>query len=254
MTRVSLHQLAVLVLLALPTLAASAQQGTVTYTATVKLDNVDLPPEFEALRDQIPSETSSERVLRFTETEALTSTSSSERESDVADPSELTETGEQRVHIRVRGAQVNDQTYVDLDTGEIVRQRDFLGRAFRIQREAEPLAWRLTGEQSEFLGYTAQKAVAEHDSTTYEAWFTPEIPVSAGPDAYGGLPGLILVLTAGNRTFEATSVDLSPLAEGAIEKPSEGQEVTSEEFARIVEERTREREASGTGRTRFFRF
>ncbi|MBF1396963.1 GLPGLI family protein, partial [Porphyromonas sp.] len=29
---------------------------------------------------------------------------------------------------------------------------------------------------------------------SYEAWFTPSIPISAGPNFFGGLPGLILEL------------------------------------------------------------
>ena len=33
------------------------------------------------------------------------------------------------------------------------------------------------------------------------AWFTPEIPVSTGPAMYGGLPGLILEISDGNRTM-----------------------------------------------------
>ncbi|MEO0557491.1 MAG: GLPGLI family protein [Bacteroidota bacterium] len=255
MTLSRLRQLVVLAAF-LPA-AAAAQQGTVNYTVTSKLE-VELPPEFAHMQDQMPSETTAERILLFNEMATLTVSPPSEEDS-VTDPSEMMESGGQQIVVRVRGTEGDDQTYVNLETGEVIEKREFLGRTFRIQDEATPLAWRLTGEQSEFLGYASQKAVAEQDSTTYEAWFTSEIPVSAGPESYGGLPGLILVLTVGNRTFEATSVDLNPLAEDAIAAPSDGREVTSEEFAEIVEERMRDMETStfttesGATGTRSFR-
>lgn len=258
MTLSRFHQLAALALFLLPGVAA-AQEGTVSYTVTTTVE-IELPPELAHMQDQIPTENTSERVLLFNETEALTmNPPSEESEDNVPDPSTAMESGGVNVVIRTRGASNEDQTYVNLETGEVIEKQNFLGRTFRITGDASPLAWRLTGEQSEFLGYAAQKAVATRDSTTYEAWFTPQIPVSVGPEQYGGLPGLILVLTAGNRTFEATSVDLSPLAEGAIAEPTDGREVTSEEFAEIVEERMRDMETStfttesGATGTRSFR-
>jgi len=242
MTLFRFRQLAVLAFL-LPTVAV-AQQGTVNYTVTTKME-IELPPELAHMQDQIPSESTSERVLLFNETEALTMSPPSEEGDDVPDPSAaMASGGNVNVFIRTRGSNSDDQTYVNLDTGEVIEKQDFLGRTFRINGEMAPLAWRLTGEQSEFLGYASQKAVAERDSTTYEAWFTSQIPISAGPEQYGGLPGLILVLTNGQQTFEATSINLDPLPEGAIEMPSDGREVTSEEFAEIVEERMRDMDES----------
>lgn len=242
MTLPRLRQL--LVLAALLPVAAVAQQGTVLYTVTTELE-VELPPELAHMQDQVPNQTTSERMLLFNGAEALTlNPPSDESEDTVPDPSFHAESGGAQVVVRFRGSNADDQTYVNLETGEVIEKQDFLGRTFRVTGSASPMAWRLTGEQSEFLGYPCQKAVAESESGTYEAWYTSQIPVSAGPEQYGGLPGLILVLTAGNRTFEATSVDLSPLAEGAIQKPNEGREVTSEEFAEIVEERMRDMESS----------
>lgn len=232
MTPVRFLLTVVLGLLLLP--AASAQEGRVLYTVTTEIE-VELPPEVAHLQDQVPSQARSERLLLFTEAEALTMNPPSE-DDRVPDPSAMTDGGNPVV-VRMLGADSDDQTYVDLGTGEVIERRDVLGRTFRIVGEVRPLAWRLTGEQSTFLGYTCQRAVAERDSTRYEAWFTSEIPVAAGPEQFGGLPGLILVLTAGDRTFEATSVDLSPLEAGVVQKPTGGREVTSQELAAIVEER-----------------
>ncbi|GAB5536927.1 MAG: hypothetical protein Rubg2KO_31760 [Rubricoccaceae bacterium] len=245
MTFSRLCQLAALALFLLP-VAAVAQQGTVNYTVTTKVE-VELPPELAHMQDQIPSESTSERVLFFNESETLTTNPPSEEDDNVPDPSAMASDNNVNVVIRTRGSSSEDETYVNLDTGQVVQKRDLLGRTFRINGEMSSLSWRLTGEQSEFLGYASQKAVAERDSTTYEAWFTSQIPISAGPEQYGGLPGLILVLTDGRQTFEATSVSLEPLAEGTIEPPSDGREVTGEEFTALLEERMRDlEESSGT--------
>ena len=128
--------------------------------------------------------------------------------------------------------------YLD-EAGALVEARTFLGRTFRVSRERPVLEWRLMAEQAEHLGYTVMKAVAERDGTTFEAWFTPQIPVSSGPAAYGGLPGMILVLSVndGQIQYQAAEVALGELEDGLIAPPEEGDEVSQEDFERLVKER-----------------
>ncbi|MEM0961554.1 MAG: GLPGLI family protein [Bacteroidota bacterium] len=225
-----------------------AQQGTVTYTVTTQLD-IELPPELADMQDQFPSEQVTERILLFDESassmRAVPTDDSAQRQRGFQNADEQ----DVQVVFRDSGADGDEQTHVDLATGVITEKRSFLGRAFRVVGERPDVPWRLTGERSEFLGYPCQQAVAQVDSMTVEAWFTTEIPAPVGPDVYGGLPGAILVLAAGDRTFEATGVDLSPLAPGAIELPTRGDEVTREEFAAIVEERIRDLETTGLSTT-----
>lgn len=139
--------------------------------------------------------------------------------------------------------------YNNLADGSFVEVHDFLGRTFRIKETPPSFPWKLTGEQAIFLGYPVFQATAQHDSTTIEAWFTPEIPVPAGPAQYGGLPGLILTLTVdSNRvTYTATAIDTAT-AIAAIRAPSDGSEVTRAEYDRIVEEKTAEMVRSRRGR------
>ncbi len=133
--------------------------------------------------------------------------------------------------------------YVDLEAGTMVEARRFLGRTFRVTRERPELEWQLTADQAEHLGYMVIKATAQQDSaTTIEAWFTPQIPFSGGPASYGGLPGMILVLSvnSGQVQYQATEVVLGEVEEGLIGPPDEGDEVSSEEFERLVRERLEE--------------
>ena len=61
--------------------------------------------------------------------------------------------------------------------------------------------WRIISTETKKIdNYTCYKATTEYVVTnpkgTFKhpvvAWFCPEIPISHGPNGYGGLPGLIL--------------------------------------------------------------
>lgn len=52
--------------------------------------------------------------------------------------------------------------------------------------------WKLTEDTCSILGYKCFAASALFRGRRYEAWFTPEIPISHGPWKFNGLPGLIL--------------------------------------------------------------
>src|SRR5690606_5914957 len=148
-----------------------------------------------------------------------------------------------------RGQDAVAGAYTDLSDGSYVEVREFLGRTFRIPTDRPSLPWTLTGEQATFMGYPVFQAMAQQDSTSIEAWFTPEIPIPAGPAQYGGLPGLILTLTVdSNRvTYTATAIDTTTAIE-ALKRPSDGSQVTREEYDKIVEEKMAELARQRRGR------
>lgn len=139
--------------------------------------------------------------------------------------------------------------FTNLSDGSYVEVREFLGRTFRIPESRPAFAWKLTGEAASFLGYPVYQAIAKQDSTTIEAWFTPDIPVSAGPAQYGGLPGLILTLAVdSNRVvYTATAVDTTT-AVAKITAPTDGSKVTRAEYDKIVAEKQAEMAKSRRGR------
>jgi hypothetical protein len=139
--------------------------------------------------------------------------------------------------------------FTNLVDGSYVEVRNFLGRTFRIPEARPSFAWKLTGEAASFLGYPVYQAIAKQDSTTLEAWFTPDIPVSAGPAQYGGLPGLILTLAVdSNRVvYTATAVDTTT-AVGKVTAPSDGSKVTRAEYDKIVADKQAEIAKSRRGR------
>ena len=98
----------------------------------------------------------------------------------------------------------------NLDDGTYTNHYKFLTRDFLVAGELREPAWKLTGEEGMLLDRQVMKATATMDTVSVEAWFAPEIPAPFGPDNYGGLPGLILMLSVddGSKLYEATSITL----------------------------------------------
>lgn len=66
--------------------------------------------------------------------------------------------------------------------------------------------WEITNEKREINGYVCTKAISKINGYNFEAWFTEEIPISAGPEKFDSLPGLILYVNTGAVELVAKSV------------------------------------------------
>ncbi|MDR1091417.1 MAG: GLPGLI family protein [Prevotella sp.] len=71
--------------------------------------------------------------------------------------------------------------------------------------------WDITSDTLTVLGYLCQKATATFRGRSYEAWFTPEIPVNDGPWKLYGLPGLILKASDAENLFSFGIIGLEQL-------------------------------------------
>ncbi len=167
------------------------------------------------------------------------------------------------------------QLYKDSKSLESLRQTEFFGKLFLIEDTLEKLDWQLVNESKQIGTYTCYKATAlrktlERSFSTGEegeemaddtvevtitAWYTPQIPVSTGPDSYFGLPGLILEVNDGSMQMLCTKLVLNPKEEVKIKKPEQGERVTHAEYRKIMDEKLRqmqqmyggERRGSGKG-------
>lgn len=63
---------------------------------------------------------------------------------------------------------------------------------YRYTDELNTQEWKLESDTMTIMGYLCYKAVCQWRGRDYEAWYTPDIPVSEGPLKFGGLPGLIM--------------------------------------------------------------
>ena len=72
------------------------------------------------------------------------------------------------------------------------------------------------------------------------AWYTPEIPVSNGPENYFGLPGLILEVSAGKTTLLCSKIAMNVKDKKEIKAPTNGKVVTQKEYDDIVAKKMEE--------------
>jgi len=209
--------------------------GQVVYEEVAKLE-IKLEGESSQFADMLPKERKSQNILYFTPEASLYQLYNQE-------------SGEESVTQEVDGAAVmvkmiqpDNKYYANLATKKSIEQRDFMSRIFLIENELKSEGWKMTGNQKTILGYSCQEAVKIEDSTRIVAWFTPAIPVSSGPGKYLDLPGLVLAVDIddGQRTIMAKSIDLKSISKGQMEKPKKGKKVSPEEYAEIVEEKTKE--------------
>ena len=222
-------------LVALVPLSASAQtnSGKIIYNHTIQL-NIDFGDMegMEEIKAKMPKEKKFQRELLFNEKATLYQkyTAPADDEVDVR-------SGETMVKMMTRVPE--NIVYRDLDNNTSTQQRDFMGKTFLIKDDdgSEKLAWKLTGEQQEIAGYNCVKAELQDTSRKVIAWFTMDIPVSAGPNGFGQLPGMIMKLELEERdmVIEADQVSLEAILADAIVEPSKGKKVTEEEFEEIVE-------------------
>ena len=77
-------------------------------------------------------------------------------------------------------------------------------------------------------------------TVTTTAWYTPQVPVSNGPDNYQGLPGLILEINDGERLIVCTEIILNPSEKIDVKAPEKGEIVSQEAYNKIQEEKTKE--------------
>jgi len=83
-----------------------------------------------------------------------------------------------------------------------------------------------------------------------EAWFTDAIATSAGPDAFFGLPGLILKVVVDEGTIEYNTVSLEPLAKTeTVGVPTKGKKITREEYRKMMQQQMGGMGGPGGGRT-----
>ena len=154
--------------------------------------------------------------------------------------------------IRTIGGGADDATFCDFDAAKKVEQREFFDKKFLVTDSIRRGNWKLSEETKMILNRPCRKAVSQRigkrSSVTMEngqmvrkevdytstvvAWFTIDIPVPAGPELQGQLPGLILEMETNNGRTVYKAIEIGPKADlSAIKEPTKGKKVTTQEFA-----------------------
>jgi GLPGLI family protein len=222
-------------------LTVIAQQGTVVYHETMKLE-IHLEGEGAAMQDLLPKERKVTKLLHFTPDATLFVNQAQ------SDDQEVTEEMAGGGTMVLKMEEPDEKVYFDINNQKVIEQRDFMSRMFLIESIPDSLPWKLTGNRKQILDYPCLEAYYEKDSSKTVAWFTPSIPVPAGPGNFRGLPGLILEVNVneGKRIITTSSITQADV-KALMVKPKQGKKVTKEEFQAIVEEKTGEMNSEGGG-------
>ena len=114
-----------------------------------------------------------------------------------------------------------------------------------VSAELQMIDWMLVDLDSTVLDHAVKKAEFISDSLEVIAWYAPAIASTAGPDRFGNLPGLPLLIESASE-MQGTSMKMSfaakSLKQGLEESiaPPVGISVTQEEYAKIMMEKVSE--------------
>ncbi len=154
------------------------------------------------------------------------------------------------------GGDTYGKTYKDLKEQTFIREDNIMGKEFLVTDELPKYEWKISSETKMIGQYQAIKATYtqkpeesddESEGTSLldmipdeeevvTAWFTPQIPISNGPGAYQGLPGLILELNTGEVTILCTQIELNPEMI-QIKKPKKGKKMKLEAFNKLQKQK-----------------
>jgi len=235
---------------------AQQLKGVATYQTSSKvnlqMDNSRMDPETLA---QMQAQLQKQMQKEFTLTFDNVSSSWKEVESLGGGPASAQSGG---ARIMIMDGSGSALLYKNTQEGKLEQGTELMGKLFLVKDELPHFEWQLTDETKQIGHYTCQKAIYKRvgesrqfspgskemevrmDTIQIEAWFTPEIPVSHGPENYWGLPGLIMELSSGNRTMICSKIVLNPKEEVNIERPKKGKVLNREEFQAMQEEKMQE--------------
>lgn len=237
-------------------LSLSAQQnkkeGEVVYEETMKL-NIRFEGMTEQMKERMPKERKTKQILYFNEEESSYQASKEVSEENIPGQGR----GGRGMRMMMGGSSGDNMVYLNFKDNLKIEQREFMTRIFLIKEEAENGSWKLSGNQKMIMDYPCQEATKITENDTISAWFTPAIPVPAGPSSFVNLPGLVLEVNINNgkRMILAQKIDFKQIDKDLIAKPKKGKKVSKEEFQKIVEEKMKEMgaERGGQGVMRIYR-
>jgi len=234
-------------------LAMIAQEslgGTVIYTRTISYDFQSTGnPEWDAYAKTLPKEGRFERQLLFTS------------EASLYKESRFSEDALKGAHQKAAffvnygkpPSPALKELYIHFQKEERCALLEFMTRDFRVKNSLEKKNWKLIPERKKIGEYVCMKATVIHEGDEVTAWFTPQIPVPAGPAEYYGLPGLVLAVERLDETiFLASVVDLTPPDPELLQEPGDGRFTSVKDFDRIVAEKVEEFKQNGMGKNDYY--
>lgn len=244
--------IAILAMLCFQTyLMAQDFQGIATYKShrkvDLKMDEESVNSEMQKqIQQQLQKQFQQEYTLTFNKNESMY-----KREEKLEAPNP-TQSG-----ISIKIQQGSDILYKNIKENRFTNKTEIFGKRFLVKDTLSNRPWKLINETKNIGNYTCFKAVFTDSLTTQTineageikktikertttVWYTPQIPVSNGPDDFYGLPGLILEVNDGDLTLVCSKIVINPTETIEIVEPTKGKEVTQTEYREIMDKKEKE--------------
>ncbi|RYZ25789.1 MAG: GLPGLI family protein [Chitinophagaceae bacterium] len=230
----------------------NTKEGKVVYERVMQLGiarfggSGNLPPEVQAQLDKMPKSRTDQFELMFTPQHSIYQYLPNAAD----DGGNSTFSGGGAV-IQMRAPGINDVSYVNFTNGTRSEQREIMEKSYVVIDTPARLQWKLSDETKPILNFIARKATAttinqrpvmsmengemkremRSDTAKVTAWYTTDIPVPAGPNYAGQLPGLILELDVNNGQSVIRAVEFSPkVSANKIKEPKDGKKLSNAEY------------------------
>jgi GLPGLI family protein len=166
--------------------------------------------------------------------------------------------------IRLGGGADGGELFKNFSLSKSIQANETAGKNFLITDSIRNAAWKLSDETKQILGFTCYKATLKVNAPVMRtmtisnmggntdtskqtttapkqidvvAWYTNSIPVPAGPDSYGQLPGAILEVNIDNGLTVITATEVkNTVAKKELQEPKKGKVITRSEFQKMMME------------------
>jgi GLPGLI family protein len=124
-----------------------------------------------------------------------------------------------------------------------------MSKTYLIHDSIVPPAWKIMNDMKEVAGHICMNA-SLNDTLRKQntiVWFALDMPVSAGPDRFTGLPGIILEVDVNNGALVITAdkIDFKPLTtELDVPAKIKGKKINMAEYTQLIEKQINERKAA----------
>ena len=248
---------AMMVLIAIPSVFAQNFQGVATYKShrkvDLKMDSTQVSSEMhERMMAMLKKQFEKTYNLSFNRNESLY------KEEESLEPPQP-----QGMVMVVMTSGESDIMYKNMSEKRYTSQNESLGKLFLVQDALPEHEWVMGTETKNIGEYTCYKATMEREievmesgmsvngdkelsdevskkTITITAWYTPDIPVSFGPDQYHGLPGLILEVNDETTTLICSKIVLNPDEVVTIDEPKKGKKISQAEYDKIMDKKMKE--------------
>jgi GLPGLI family protein len=131
----------------------------------------------------------------------------------------------------------NNEVFTDLRKKETISKKKVFNDNLNVKDSLKRITWKLTSETKMIAGYNCRRANGLIlDSIYIVAFYTDKINVSAGPESFSGLPGMILGVAIPHEhvTWFATKVTAYSSSNLIVPPPVKGKILLESEYRAIL--------------------